>query len=149
MNGNLLHPIPMKKHQFGLKQIIVLVVLFAVASAVWRKVLGPSDEDRLQRTFVNAVMQRNVKGAEKAIANGADMNLVGSSPLSIAVRNKDWPMVDMLLSKGAIPLLAKDNVLASGDLTLLNKFVQYGLVLDWNDASQAFQDRASPNSILS
>ncbi len=39
-------------------------------------------------------------------------------------------------------MLAKDNVLASGDLTLLNKFVQYGLILDWNDASQALQARA-------
>lgn len=129
----------MKNNQIGLKQIIAVVAIFAVASFLWQKVLGPSKQDRLEQTFVHAVTQRNVKGAEEAIAKGAEINPFGLSPLVIAVRNKDMPMVDMLLTKGAFPLLAKDSVLASEDETLLNRFLKHGLIIDWNDAVRALK----------
>ena len=62
--------------------------------------------------LLNAAVNGSVHLAEKALANGADVNYAPPyrlSPLTIATKNKKYELVRLLLDKGADPNLAVNN----------------------------------------
>lgn len=104
-----------------------------MAIFVWNRFLRSPQSDRTQELLRRSVENHDLKGVELSLRLGAEIHTPFFNFLGMAVQNRDSEIMDMLLAHGADPNRAIEQVLASGDQQLVDRFAQLGAIPSWNE----------------